>query len=69
MGTSSQQRLAAMMPATCATESTSPFLQPPVRTSSSVEGSMWTNPAARATRWVFCFAETSTMRARPCSLM
>ena len=58
-------RLAAMMPATCATVSTSPFFTPPERMSEKVSSFTSTRPAAVAVRWVGAFSPTSTMRARP----
>src|SRR4051812_33037674 len=54
-----------MMPASCATESTSPFLTLPARISARVSGAMTTAPFATATRSVSDFSETSTIRALP----
>src|ERR1700691_21391 len=64
-GMSSCVRLAAMMPAMRATESTSPFLALPLRTMSSVERRIMTRPSASASRSVVGFDDTSTMRAAP----
>src|SRR5262249_57662264 len=58
-------RLAAMMPATGATPSTSPFLASPLSTVSSVFAAMTTRPSAIASRSVTALAPTSTMRASP----
>src|SRR5579885_3287374 len=57
--------LAAMMPATRATASTSPFLWPAVWMRRKVAAFMRMRPAATATRWVMALADTSTMRASP----
>src|SRR5262245_22410310 len=64
-GISSWVRLAAMMPATRAAPSTSPFLALPLSTRSSVAFAITTRPSAVATRSVAAFADTSTMRASP----
>src|SRR5262249_7313655 len=64
-GISSWVRLAAMMAATRATPSTSPFLASPASTRSSVFAVITTRPAATATRSVGALADTSTMRASP----
>ena len=58
-------RLAAMMPAICATLSTSPFLTNPWRISSSVLACMATSPFAIATRSESTFPLTFTILARP----
>src|SRR5712692_2851041 len=79
---SSQVRLAAMMPAICAVPSTSPLASssapegaipaPASRwltISSSVSRRMVISPVAIASRRVSSLADTSTIRARPCSSM
>ena len=68
MGISSQLCLAAWMPATWATASTSPFFKVPSLMFCNVSGAMWISPAATARRWVTAFSVTSTILARPCSL-
>ena len=68
MGMISQLCLAAWMPATWATASTSPFFMVPFLIFSSVSGAMWISPAATARRQVAAFSVTSTILARPCSL-
>ena len=68
MGISSQLCLAAWMPATWATASTSPFFMVPALIFSKVSGAMWISPAATAVRWVTALSVTSTIFARPCSL-
>ena len=55
----------AMMPASRAVPSTSPFLASPWRISASVSGRMTTQPSAIAVRLVTSFSETSTMLAAP----
>ena len=65
MGTSSLVRLAAWMPATRATASTSPLGRPPRWMSASVSARMATKPSATASRAVTALPETSTMRAAP----
>ena len=65
---SSEFFFAAMMPATCATASTSPFFIFPSRTSANVSALRWTTAPAVAVRSVMAFSLTSTMRARPSSL-
>src|SRR5699024_216114 len=67
MGISSCVRLAAMIPATWATASTSPLATPPVRISAAVAGAMWTVPSATAVRKVLALSVTYTIRARPWS--
>src|SRR5436190_1176396 len=64
-GMRSAARLAAWMPATRATASTSPLLTALLATSASVSDFMYTRPRATARRWVASFGVTSTMRARP----
>src|SRR5262245_33805658 len=64
-GIRSWVRLAAMMPATRATPSTSPLLALPLRTVSRVSAAMTTRPSAIASRSVTALAPTSTMRASP----
>src|ERR1041385_454433 len=68
-GMSSDVRFAAMMPASRAAPSTSPFLALPDRIRSSVALLMTTRPSAIAVRPVAGFAETSTIRASPSSSM
>ena len=68
MGMSSSVRLAAMIPATWATASTSPLAMPPERMRPAVSADMRTRPSAWAVRTVGGFSVTSTMRARPWSL-
>src|SRR5262245_3510921 len=67
-GMSSCVFLAAMMPASRAAASTSPFLAVPVSTKSKLAGAMATKPSARATRSLTLLPETSTMRASPFEL-
>ena len=62
---SSEVRLAAMMPATCATVSTSPLGSALALSSSSVWELSSTTARAMAVRLVSFFALTSTMRAAP----
>src|SRR3954451_4596433 len=57
--------LAAWIPATRATASTSPFVIAPDAILEEVSGSMKTRQRADARRWLGSLAETSTMRARP----
>src|SRR4029453_11071909 len=64
-GISSCVRFAAMMPATRAAPSTSPFLALPLSTRSSVFFAITTRPSAIAIRSVEAFSDTSTMRASP----
>ena len=68
MGINSQLRLAAIMPATWATASTSPFFRLPALICARVSGDTRISPAASASRKVTAFSVTSTIRARPCSL-
>src|SRR5262245_27366680 len=65
MGISSCVFLAAMMPATCATASTSPFGTPPRWIRRNVSGFITMRPRAFASRMVSSFVETSTIIARP----
>ena len=58
-------RLAAWMPATRATASTSPFVIAPRAISEVVSGCITTRPRAIARRWLASFGVTSTIRARP----
>src|SRR4051795_2053736 len=58
-------RLAAWIPATRATASTSPLVTAPRATSEEVSGCMYTRPLATARRWVGSLGVTSTIRARP----
>src|SRR3954452_17615364 len=58
-------RLAAWMPATRATASTSPCVTALVATLAVVSGAMKTLQRAMARRWVGSLGVTSTMRARP----
>src|SRR5690606_11587210 len=64
-GMRSGVRLAAMMPASRATDSTSPFFTPPSRIIASVAGCMITEPLAVALRSVISLSETSTITALP----
>src|SRR5262245_30261735 len=64
-GISSCVRFAAMMAATRAAPSTSPFLALPASTRSRVFAVITTRPSAMATRSVAALADTSTMRASP----
>src|ERR1700733_6277593 len=64
-GISSEVRFAAMMPATRAVPSTSPFFALPETISASVALLMTTRPSATAVRSVAGLAETSTIRAPP----
>src|SRR5918996_256917 len=64
-GISSGVRLAAWMPATRATASTSPLLIAPRATSDVVSGRMCTRPRTTARRWVGSLGVTSTIRALP----
>src|SRR3954471_1717883 len=64
-GISSCVRFAAMMPASRAVPSTSPFLASPLRIRATVSGAVTTRPSARAVRAVTAFSETSTMLAAP----
>ena len=64
-GISSAVRLAAMMPATSATLSTSPLVLSPSMTSVSVSWSIFTVASAVARRAVGGLSVTSTMRGRP----
>src|SRR3954463_1437153 len=64
-GMRSGARLAAWIPATRATASTSPFVTAPRATSEEVSGCMYTRPRATARRWVASLGVTSTMRALP----
>ena len=57
--------LAAWMPATRATASTSPLVIAPDAILDAVSASMCTRQRATARRWVASLAVTSTMRARP----
>src|SRR5450756_934699 len=66
-GISSHVRLAAWMPATCATVRTSPFLRLPALISSKVAGASRTRQRATASRTVSSLPPTSTMRALPLS--
>src|SRR5437870_5801711 len=66
---SSDVRFAAMMPASRAAPSTSPFLAFPDTIRSSVALLMITRPSAAAVRSVAGFADTSTIRASPLSSM
>ena len=68
MGINSQLCLAAWMPATWATASTSPFFRVPFLIWTIVSGDTRISPAATARRWVTAFSVTSTIRARPCLL-
>src|SRR5581483_4227885 len=61
----SAARLAAWMPATRATASTSPLLTALLATMADVSGFMNTLARARARRWVGSLGVTSTMRALP----
>src|SRR3954453_11047285 len=56
---------APWMPATRATDSTSPLVIEPRAMSDAVSGFMWTLHLAMARRWLGSFCVTSTMRARP----
>ena len=60
---------AAIIPASLATEMTSPFLTVPSITSFSVSGAISTVPCAVAVRSVMSLSDTSTMRASPSSPM
>src|SRR5215471_18982240 len=64
-GIRSGVRLAPMIPASRATDSTSPFFTRPLSTRSRVSFAMSTVAVAVATRSVSGFSETSTMRAAP----
>jgi hypothetical protein len=64
---SSAVRLAAMMPATRATSSGSPFGVRPARTASTVSGDISTRADATARRAVGAFALVSTIATRPSS--
>src|SRR5918996_1453505 len=64
-GIRSGVRLAAWMPATRATASTSPLLMAPRATSDVVSGRMCTRPRTTARRCVASFGVTSTIRALP----
>src|SRR5690606_20219605 len=64
-GMRSAARLAAWIPATRATESTSPLLTAPRATSEVVSGCMCTRARATARRWLGSLGVTSTIRARP----
>ncbi len=57
--------LAAWMPATRATASTSPLVRELLATMEVVSGFIITLHRARARRWVASLGVTSTMRARP----
>src|SRR3569623_904937 len=61
----SEVRFAAMIPATRAMPSTSPFLALPSTMSLSVSALITTKPSATATRSVALFADTSTICASP----
>src|SRR5581483_8166360 len=61
----SAARLAAWMPATRATASTSPLLTALLATMADVSGFMYTLHRALARRWVGSLGVTSTMRALP----
>src|SRR3954451_21910007 len=61
----SAARLAAWIPATRATASTSPLLTALDATLAEVSGCMYTRQRATARRWVGSFGVTSTIRARP----
>src|SRR5438874_13103306 len=61
----SAARLAAWIPATRATASTSPLLTALDATMADVSGCMYTRHRATARRWVGSFGVTSTIRARP----
>ena len=65
-GMRSGARFAPMMPASRATDSTSPFLTPPVVINFIVSGAMMPAPLATAVREVASFSVTSTMWALPC---
>ena len=67
IGMRSDVFLTAMMPATLATPSTSPFLAVPSWIAFSVSGETTMLPLAVAVRDVTAFPETSTMMALPCS--
>src|SRR3954464_15090494 len=64
-GIRSAARLAAWIPATRATASTSPFVTALDATLADVSGCMYTRHRATARRWVGSFGVTSTIRARP----
>ena len=66
-GMSSLVFFAAMMPATRAMPSTSPFFAVPLRTRSRVAACITMRPLAMAIRWVAGLAATSTMWAWPCA--
>src|SRR6476661_1433261 len=57
--------LAAWIPATRATASTSPLVIAPEAILAAVDGSMVTRQRATARRWEGSLAVTSTIRARP----
>src|SRR5215203_2699446 len=61
--------LAAWMPATRATASTSPLVRELLATMEVVSGFIMTLHRARARRWVASLGVTSTMRARPSGSM
>src|SRR4051812_7874242 len=61
----SAARLAAWIPATRATASTSPLLTALDATLAEVSGCMYTRQRATARRWVGSLGVTSTIRARP----
>src|SRR5436190_23759622 len=65
IGISDPVCLAAMIPPTWATASTSPFSIPPRSTSCRVPGRITIRPRAVAARVVSSLADTSTMCARP----